>query len=303
MVFSSSRANSCVLRPYPHEKNLYTQRVREYIPHPYKDKNLLKASVSDLLKPVNTLSIVRGVRLLKATKQGNKLNLYLDGLSSQPLSLPCDHVMRYGDWNLSVFEYYKHAVETGDLLDFILDPACPHRVPYFWVHTVYRDKLQGKRNSWKEDGLFVFRTKSGEKAERHVARELVENYGHSFPRDRLETPGYFEIYYQGKRERQPDLVCSKCKLVVEVKKRNFDNKYRISHSSARTFLKENDPEGWHAFVMKDMGILYVSNDQIIRLIQERKYKENDAADPYDSWLELFTTEVKPQTPPRCRTNR
>lgn len=274
----------------------------EYIPYHYKGKNLAQASAEALLQPVKTLTLVRRVRLKEATKQGSNLVLSFDELPSQPLLLPCDHVMQYGDEGITAFQYCKHAVEKGDLLDFILDPACPHRVSYFWVHTVYRGKPKNKRSSWKEDGLFVFRAKSGEKAERHVARDLVARYGHSFPQERLETPGYFEIYYQGKRERRPDLVCSTCGLVVEAKKRNFDRKYRISHSTSRTFLKENPPKGWHAFVMLDMNIHYVPNEQIISLIQQMKYRENDTQDPYDSWLELFPSEVKPQTPPYC-TNR
>ncbi|CAH2904349.1 MAG: hypothetical protein PPHEMADM_5339 [uncultured Paraburkholderia sp.] len=139
----------------------------------------------------------------------------------------------------------------------------------YWIHIEYVGSLsEAGAFRKKEDGLFAMRTKAGEKAERIVARKLKVDFGHSFSDPMLNSPGFFQIHYADKKDRKPDRICRRCGLTFEVKKRNRDSHYRMSHSVKRPFGSENHPEGWHAFVFRDRSIHFVPNATIAQAIAD-----------------------------------
>jgi hypothetical protein len=193
-------------------------------------------------------------------------------------------------------------LETIAMIDAVVRPPADDRIPVdlFWIHIVYVGEPQrAGAFSKKEDGLFAMRAKSGEKAERIVAKQLRDDFGHSFPQAMLATPGYFEIRYDGKKHRKPDRKCLVCGLTFEIKKRNRDRFFRVSHSQHRPFAHENHPTDWHAFVFPDMKPRFMSNAVIANAIASGLF---DAGfDKYDSWADIRPEAAFVSAPPSCES--
>lgn len=181
-------------------------------------------------RPNNEISSLTGPALVRELRvddfsfEGDWLRLHVNACEA-PLVIQRVHRMTFGTETVTAIEYLRRVLERGDLIDVIAYSAHNGAIPIdlFWIHIRYvgmpRDAGIFSR---KEDGLFAMRTKAGEKAERIVAKSLL-NYDHSFDDRALNTPGYFEIRYDGtKRHRRPDLKCLNCGLTFEVKKRNKD---------------------------------------------------------------------------------
>ncbi|MGE0308923.1 MAG: hypothetical protein AB7Q27_24575 [Acidimicrobiia bacterium] len=204
--------------------------------------------------------------------------------------------MQFGDESVSILDYLRRTYERGDLLDFIVDPK--EGVDYVWTHIRYDGTIQDRDTlSLKDDGLFALRAKAGEKAERIVMRHLIETGRHDFPTKAVASPGVFVIHSEGKRQRRPDVTCGRCHLRVEVKKRNRDRRYRVSHSSGRPFASENRPDDWHCFVFPDFTLHFVSNAQLLRAFADGR--ASSRSDRYDGWADLYG--LRDEVPEQCTT--
>lgn len=200
---------------------------------------------------------------------------------------------------------YSRCLEPGDLLDVALEilPG-PKVIPLmFWltVHyegTVHPSSLYAK----KHDGLFAYRTKAGEKAERLVAA-LLRDHGHPV-HARYETiPRVFIISPQNKRKRKTDLTCPMCGLRVEVKKRNFDCRIRPSHSETRPFWDENRDQDYHAFVFWDNTVHFFKNSDIAEAIRQGKGVPGREG-RLDAYFQIYPnvlSEVPLEQLPPCRS--
>lgn len=274
--------------------------MEEYLPDAFKAIKIRIGQLNDLAQPISQVTVIRSAKLLNIKGKSSPFyKLEFEGLHSPVLVNP-KSVMIFGDESVTIENYIRRVVEKNDFLDLIAETNKSPQVTYLWVHIDYlEEKPAGLKFSEKDAGLFGMRTKSGEKAERRVAQDLVTSYGHHYPPELLEGAGVFQITYTGKKKRKPDLVCTACKLHVEVKKRNRDQRFRISHSSGRPFQGENIPDGWHAFVFPDMSIHYLSNSAILNLLNEGHYTAGH--DQYDAWADLKADMVKEETPPECKS--
>jgi hypothetical protein len=245
-------------------------------------------------------ALVRRLRLIAFHLDDGWLDLTVDGLD-MPLTIRQDHRMVFGGEGISAVDYLKRVLERGDLIDCVAAPMEAGRVPLslFWIHIMYVGQPRDAGDfSKKEDGLFAMRAKAGEKAERIVAKKLRDGFGHSFPPELLNTPGYFEIRYDSeKKRRKPDRRCLVCGLTFEIKKRNRDQRFRVSHSDGRPFGAENKPDGWHAFVFPDMKPRFMSNRAIIQAISRGLF--DPGSDKYDSWADIQQDAVAVSDPPYC----
>lgn len=231
--------------------------MEDYLPSAFRRSSIRLGAISDLLQPLSQTTVIRKVKLLNIKgKSGHLYKLEFEGLPL-PIVVNPQSVMIFGDERVTIEDYIQRVVEKSDFLDLIIEPTKSPQATYLWVHIHYlEEKPSDLTFSEKDAGLFGMRTKSGEKAERRVARDLMTSYGHRYPPEALEGPGVFQITYKGKKKRKPDMVCIICKLHVEVKKRNRDRRFRISHSPSRPFQQENKLSGWHAFVFPEMSIHY-----------------------------------------------
>ncbi len=272
--------------------------MEEYVPEAFRAKELRVGQLTDLIEQVAQTTIVRTAKFLNAKKNSNGLlELEFEGLESPVLADP-NGVMQFAEERVTIENYLRRVVERKDYLDLIVEPNRTPQVTYLWVHIAYMEARPAKlKFSEKDAGLFCMRAKSGEKAERRVARDLTNNYGHQYPPELREGPGVFQIMYTGKKNRKPDRVCTVCGLQFEFKKRNRDKRFRISHSQGRPFQQENTPDGWHAFVFPDMSIHYLSNKTIIKLIDEGHYVAGH--DKYDAWADLDQSKFIEELPPQC----
>ena len=246
-------------------------------------------------------ALVRGLRLSAFALDDRWLDLKVDGLSL-PLGTRRTHAMAFGGERISAVDYLKRVLERGDRIDCVAGPVRDGRImlDLFWIHIVYIGQ-PGRAGAFsrKEDGLFAMRAKAGEKAERIVARTLHHACGHVFRTGALETPGHFEIRYDGnKRHRRPDLKCLNCGLTFEIKKRNRDCRFRVSHSDGRPFSDENGRDGWHAFVFPDMQPRFLPNSGIAHAIERGLFDPGE--DQYDAWADIREDAVEVSEPPRCR---
>ncbi|GAA4331756.1 hypothetical protein GCM10023165_06020 [Variovorax defluvii] len=245
-------------------------------------------------------ALVRRLRLIAFHLDDGWLDLTVDGLD-MPLTIRQDHRMVFGGEGISAVDYLRRVLERGDLIDCIAAPTEAGRVPLslFWIHIIYVGQPRDAGDfSKKEDGLFAMRAKAGEKAERIVAKKLHYSFGHSFPPELLDTPGHFEIRYDStKKRRKPDRRCLVCGLTFEIKKRNRDHRFRVSHSDGRPFAAENKPDGWHAFVFPDMKPRFMSNRVIIDAITRGQF--DPGSDEYDSWADVRPDAVAVSDPPHC----
>jgi len=270
-----------------------------YVPPDYLNLNLVEGPILNLCRPVDEPTIVREVRCTGASFSEDKKNLLLQIYTlDQPVLISASKNMRFGNESITARDYFKRVIELDDFVDFILLPGSLPHVSCFWIHIKYvGSKPDDLTFSKKDDGLFSMNAKSGEKAERRVAQRLSEKFGHSYPDEKLQGNGCFEIRYTNKKKRSPDLICSVCQLQIEVKKRNKDEKFRISHSRSRPWKEENGPLGWHALVFPDMSIHFVSNQQITKLLNSNSYV--DGRNQYDAWADLDKALVQEEAPPLC----
>ena len=270
----------------------------------YTPKAVAQAQVAEIRQDdvhgASGRSLVRRLRLTDFVLSDGRLDLVIEGLSL-PLSIRANHMMVFGDESISALDYLKRVLERGDMIDAVVSPPADDRIPteLFWIHIVYVGE-PGRAGAFskKEDGHFAMRAKSGEKAERIVAKKLHDDFGHSFPSVMLSTPGYFEIRYDSKRIRKPDRKCTVCGLTFEIKKRNRDKYFRVSHSHQRPFAQENHPDGWHAFVFPDMKPRFMANRVIANAIASGLF--DAGSDRYDTWAQIRPEAAVVSDPPVCR---
>lgn len=261
---------------------------------------IVTESTSGLLGAPDAVSVVRALTLERITRRPgtDHLGLHVAGVD-RPLQIDSNRTISFGCGpreSVPVHEYIRRVIERGDLIDVAVLPSQPYTLDSFWMNIVY----EGSPSSFfvrKDDGLFAYRAKSGEKAERRAGYDLRDTAGHPFPDTLLQPPGPFTIRFGDKRQRKPDLRCPRCGLLFEVKKRNADRKYRVSHSAERPFTSENAPNGWHAFVFPDYEIHYLPNSAIAEAIGSGHARIEK--DRYDSYAELAPYIVRPSPPPSC----
>ncbi|WP_247394600.1 hypothetical protein [Ralstonia pseudosolanacearum] len=270
----------------------------------YTSEAVAKAQIAEIqpndVHMASGRSLVRRLRLSDFAVTDGRLDLVVEG-ASIPLSIRANHTMVFGGEGISALDYLKRVLERGDMIDAVVRPPANDRIPVdlFWIHIVYVGEPQrAGAFSKKEDGLFAMRAKSGEKAERIVAKKLRDDFGHSFPQVMLATPGYFEIRYDEKKVRKPDRKCTACGLTFEIKKRNRDRFFRVSHSPNRPFAHENHPDGWHAFVFPDMKPRFMSNAVIANAIASGLF--DAGSDKYDSWAHIRSEAAVVSDPPVCQ---
>lgn len=245
-------------------------------------------------------SLVRRLRLDTLTLEDGWPNLVVDDID-MPLTVRQDHRMTFGGEGISAMDYLRRGSERGDMIDCVVVPSKASRIPLtlFWINIVYIGQPEDAGHfSKKEDGLFAMRAKGGEKVERAVAKKLHQSLGHSFHPDLLDSPGHFQTRYDNtKKRRKPDRLCLVCGLTFEIKKRNLDHRFRVSHSEKRPFAAENRPEGWHAFVFPDMKPRFVSNKLIADAIARGLFISG--SDHYDSWADIQLDAAAVSDPPHC----
>jgi hypothetical protein len=271
----------------------------EYTPRSVLGKGLpeaLAVDVGNLVSP----AIVRRLRTTHAwTRQRKLLVIGIESLSA-PVAIPCGRELVFGNETIAAREYFRRVIERGDMIDAVISPARDAVFPMtcFWVRIEFVGEPRDAGNySKKDDGLFAMRAKAGEKAERVVARHLRDNLQHRFTAGMCDSPGFFEIRYAGKKTRRPDRKCTTCGLTFEVKKRNKDEKFRVSHSALRPFSTENALDGWHAFVFPDMKPRFVANAVIAQAIEAGRCEPG--YDEYDVWVDINDDAIALSEPPRC----
>lgn len=267
---------------------------------------LPEASSDANLRDLSAPTLVRSLGVGDFNVDGEWLILWA-GRRRIPLPIRKTHMMAFGGESISALDYLRRVLERDDRIDCVVGPSAFGRMgvslEYFWVHVVYTGQARDSGSfSRKEDGLFAMRAKAGEKAERVVARMLAEKAGHVFPLACLRSPGHFEIRHgPGKTHRQADLTCASCGLQFEIKKRNRDQRFRVSHSENRPFSSENSGHGWHAFVFPDMKPRFVANRIIATAISENRFEPG--SDQYDAWADLPDDAIHASMePPPCRVS-
>lgn len=275
----------------------------EYTPESVRLMSV-QETLPEALVSATDLVLVRRLKLVKFNRQrlGDfvRLDLLADGLS-WPMSIPAGQEMSFGGERIRALEYLKRVLEFGDMVDAVVGPIREGGIPVkmFWIHIEYVGSPKDAGSfSRKEDGLFAMRAKAGEKAERVVAKLLRDDYGHVFTEGMCDTPGFFEIRYdKTKRQRKPDRKCLACGLSFEVKKRNRDEYFRVSHSRSRPFDDENGLKGWHAFVFPDMKVKFVRNIAIAEAVRNGCFTEG--SDSYDTWADIDPEAISVSEPPMC----
>ena len=259
---------------------------------PNKYKAIKELSIQNIYK-IDSSSIVRKLKVIGFSISNNYLYLEIEDIKNY-FAIKCNKTMVFGTESITAKEYFKRVIEKNDFIDVVIDGFKNgiFIISIFWIHIEYIG-YRSSNFSKKDDGLFALRAKSGEKAERVVTKELINKYGHSFDNKLYNSTNTFQITYKGKKDRKPDRICQCCNISFEIKKRNKDNHFRISHSKNRTFESENSPNGWHAFVFPNMKIYYISNNRIINAINNRQHKQG--SDKYDSWADVDF--LKPENPP------
>lgn len=278
-------------------KHIYEAQV-EYTP-----EAILKAGARDMTPAEAAFgagpAVVRRLVTDRAKSWNELLVIRTDNLP-RPLAIPVNKIMTFGSETIEAMEYFNRVIERGDMIDaaLTLPPGECFPMEAFWIRIEYVGSQESAGHfSKKDDGLFALRAKAGEKAERVVARHLRDVAGHVFPDEMCRSPGYFEIRYQDKKQRKPDRKCLACGLVFEVKKRNKDEKLRVSHSDRRPFATENSRVGWHAFVFPDMKPRYIANVAIANAIAHHRFAPG--SDRYDAWADIDPDAVQMSPPPAC----
>lgn len=249
-------------------------------------------------------SLVRSLPVVGRSwnKSRDYLVLDIEGLAVR-IRIEAAKPMAIGDKPISAVDYFRRVIERNDRIDIVTAAKQPIPeavvIDIYWIEIQYlgRPREDEDMRRYKEDGMFAMRTKAGEKAERRAARVLVDDYGHQFPKQTSESPGCFQIYYEGKRDRKVDRVRLACGMKVEVKKRNTDEYFRVSHSARRPFETENSPDGWHAFVFADLKPRFVPNTQILDALAKGKFRQG--GDEYDEYAQIEPTAISVVQPPHC----
>lgn len=268
----------------------------EYTPAIFRGNHLKETTLANIAHGTHPI-LVRRIRLIGARTHNGFLLLDAQSLE-KPLSIATDAVMRFGTESITALHYFQRVIERYDLIDVIILSAVANIIPIqtFWIHIEYVDNRRDTGMfSQKDDGLFALRTKSGEKAERVVTYLLSNTYGHHFDSRLYESPGFFQIRYTGKKHRTPDRRCLQCHITFEVKKRNKDHHFRVSHSQQRPFTSENNLTGWHAFVFPDMTVHFVPNALIAQAIMSNQGRPGH--DRYDQWMDV--DHLTSLQPPLC----
>ncbi len=254
----------------------------------------LSSSIENITAP----TIIRRLQITAIKKQGDMM-FFTVTKSRLPLAIATNAVMTFGTESVTAYEYVRRVLERGDMIDAVVSPRTEDGcfpISMFWIHIRYvGTPLAVGSYSKKDDGLFAMRTKAGEKGERIVTKTLRDQFGHKFPDSLCESPGYFMIYYEHKKQRKPDRRCLACGLTFEIKKRNRDSHLRVSHSNGRPFISENALNGWHAFVFPDMKPRFVPNAAIAEAIAHGKFIAGE--DRYDKWADVDS--LVPCDPPYC----
>ncbi|HDR9033410.1 TPA: hypothetical protein QDB07_000859 [Burkholderia vietnamiensis] len=269
-----------------------------YTPKTVRQRNLRDVPAS-IAHHLHAPAIVRRLKVLDATfTPDGFLRIKTDYLV---LAIEQSRTMRFGPETIAAVLYFQRVIERGDLIDAVVLPRAEdgsHPIEAFWIDVRYVGASPS--DGWgtmKEDGQFAMRAKAGEKAERVVTRMLRDVHGHTFEEGACETPGYFEIRSKDKRIRRPDRVCSCCGMTVEVKKRNHDTQFVVSHSDRRPFSTENASNGIHAFVFADMQPRFVSNTDIARALSLGRFQNGQGS--HDRWAEIDQNAVRVIEAPRC----
>jgi hypothetical protein len=268
--------------------------MQEYLPSALRSVPPRETTAADVIRQCAEVSVVRRLRLLGGRRDGGSLVLEFDGAPS--VEMDAQALMRFGTETVRVDEYVKRVLEPGDFVDVVIEPHVPS-CRWIWIHIEYEDeRLAGLEFAAKDDGLFAMRARAGEKAE-SIVRRILERCDppHRFAAP-LETSDRFVIRYRDKKRRAPDLKCSACGVAFEVKKRNRDRQFRISHSTRRPFETENAASDWHVFVFPDMTTHFVSNAEIHAALAAGRVRR--ASDRYDSWADLLPP-VAVAEPPVC----
>lgn len=288
----------------PRSESLFfgLQSARQTTGPRYTPKVIRQRSLKDVPAPIakhlGSAAIVRRLKVLDATFTESLLIITTDYLV---LTIEQDRTMKFGPETITAKNYFQRVIERGDLIDAVVLPRAEggsHPVEAFWIDVRYVGASPS--DGWgtmKEDGQFAMRAKAGEKAERVVTRLLRDTAGHTFEEGACETPGFFEIRSKDKRIRRPDRVCLCCGMTVEVKKRNNDTNFVVSHSERRSFHTENVANGVHAFVFADMQPRFVSNTDIAHALVNGRYSNGQGT--HDRWAEIDHDAVRVIEPPRC----
>jgi hypothetical protein len=242
-------------------------------------------------------SIIRRLRATEFKAQNGLLFITAEPLRF-PLVIACRSLMTFGTESIMALEYFRRVIERDDIIDAVVSSPAHGSIPIqiFWIRIEYVGTPPAAGAfSKKDDGLFAMRAKAGEKAERVVTRLLRDTFGHRYPDGMCDSPGFFEIRYAGKKTRKPDRRCLTCGLTLEIKKRNKDEHFRVSHSAGRPFASENAPAGWHAFVFPDMTPRFLPNTAIAQAIAQGHHRPG--SDRYDSWADVDS--LVSSDPPYC----
>lgn len=277
--------------------------TRQPIGPRYTPKMIRQRSLRDVPAPIakylRTASVVRRLKVLDAAfTDTGLLKIITDHLV---LTIEPHRTMKFGPETITAGLYFQRVIERGDLIDAVVLPHVEdgsHPIEAFWIDIRYVGASPS--DGWgtmKEDGQFAMRAKAGEKAERVVTRLLRDTAGHTFEEGACETPGFFEIRSKDKRIRRPDRICTCCGMTVEVKKRNHDTNFVVSHSDRRSFHTENAAHGVHAFVFADMQPRFVANSDIARALVNGRYQNGQGS--HDRWAEINPDAVRVIDAPRC----
>lgn len=272
-----------------------------YTPNDFRSSSLDEISPSHLHRSMPP-SIVRGLRIVERWHNESHLSLQAEGVPIT-LSIPLDQRMRFGEEVISAKEYFRRVIEEGDFIDIVTSADQPFdghlMMDIYWIQIRYSgdsESIAGRYQK-KDDGLFAMRTKAGEKAERVATKILLSDCRHSFADAQTRSPGFFEIWYQGKKARLVDRCCSVCGVKFEIKKRNKDEYFRVSHSDKRPFQIDNQADGWHVFVFPDFRPRFVSNRLILSALRDGRYKAG--RDRHDAWADIDADALHISEPPGC----
>lgn len=272
----------------------------EYIPEEIRRMGVEEKSPGEATS-LSGIAIIRRLPVTKFETIGGELSMTTTMLPL-PMTISADRSMLFGTENIAAREYFKRVIENGDMIDAVVIPQTGAAFPLrsFWIRIEYvGTPPPAGTYSKKDDGLFALRAKAGEKAERVVTRHLRDNFGHSFQPGMCDSAGFFEIRYDNKKLRKPDRKCLVCGLTLEIKKRNKDTHFRVSHSAGRTFTSENatGANEWHAFVFPDMKPRFVPNAAIAQAIAQGRFRAGK--DQYDAWVDINEDAIVLSDPPHC----
>lgn len=280
-----------------------------YTPTDFRNRGFLEVSPEDVSAARGPV-LARGLRL-KRTRfwaatpiQPEAIGFQVHGVDAE-LAIPAALPMRFGTETVSAKDYFERVVEPGDKIDVITWGPLPKSpgtimLHIFWIHIIYEGEPReaGREYKAKDDGLFAYRAKAGEKVERKVCTMLRDRGGHPFREKDLTSPGHFVIRYGGKGKRTMDRICPACELKFEVKRRVKDWRFRVSHSDARPFVLDNPAGSWHAFVFPDRDPCFIRSEDIATAIDSRRFRSG--SDEFDVWVDIDRSALTCGAMPKCQ---